>query len=358
MPRYIGLDLGGTNIKAAVLDESGRILARTSIPTNAVAGPQVVIAALVEAAGDVAGQAQIDMADIDAIGVGSPGPIDLEAGVVLNAPNLPDFVDVPLRDSIAEATGRPTVLDNDANAAAFGEYWAGAASAADVRHVVMLTLGTGIGAGLIVDGRIVHGAFGNGGEGGHIIVVPGGRRCGCGQQGCLEAYASASRTARRAEEAVVAGNSGSMLAKLYEPLSRPLTAKQVFDAANVGDELALRIVDETAMYLGIACVNLCRLLDPQMILFAGGMILSGDLLFDRIRKAFADHTWVAARDRVRIEPASLGNDAGIIGAGGIAWDAHQSGCLAPQAADSDPLTPVTYPRLVSSPQAAPPFRRP
>ena len=351
MPRYIGLDLGGTNIKAAVLDESGRILAGTSVPTNAAAGPGAVIAALVEAAGDVARQAQIDMADIDAIGVGSPGPIDLEAGVVLNAPNLPDFINVPLRDSIAEATGRPTVLDNDANVAAFGEYWAGAARGADVRDVVMLTLGTGIGSGLIVDGHLVHGAFGHGGEAGHIIVVPGGRPCGCGQQGCLEAYASASRTARRAEEAIVAGDQGSMLAKFYEPLSRPLTAKQVFDAANVGDELALRIVDETATYLGIACVNLCRLLDPQMILFAGGMILSGDLLFDRIRKAFAAHTWGAANEQVRIEPASLGNDAGVIGAGGIAREAHRRGCLGPRTADSAP-------RLVSSPQAAPPFRRP
>ena len=324
MPRYVGLDLGGTNIKSAVLDETGKVLAKSSSPTNAADGPDAVIAAMVRAAGNVVGQAQLDMAQVDYIGIGSPGPLDSNAGIVINAPNLPGFVDVPLRDRIAEATGRPAVLENDANAAAFGEYWAGAAKDPDIRHVVMLTLGTGIGSGLIVGGRIVHGAFGNGGEGGHMILVPDGRECGCGQRGCLEAYASASRTARRAEEAIDAGEQSS-LSELYEPDSRPLTAKEVFEAAAAGDRLAVDIVDATATHLGIACVNFCRLFDPQMILFAGGMILSGDFLFERIRKAFAENTWSAAADHVRIEPALLGNDAGVIGAGAVAWHSHQTG---------------------------------
>jgi len=328
MARYVGLDLGGTNIKSAVLDESGRILAKASVPTNAVAGPDVVIDAMVLAAGDVAGMAGLAMDQIDAIGVGSPGPMDFDTGVILNAPNLPGFINVPLRDRIAQATGRPTVLENDANAAAFAEYWAGAAKSPNIRHMVMLTLGTGIGMGLIVDGRIMHGAFGNGGEGGHMVLIPDGRPCGCGQLGCLEAYASASQTARRAADALAEGDGSSILAQSGESGNGKLTAKQVFDAAMSGDGLAMRIVDRTATYLGIACVSLCRLLDPQMILFAGGMVLSGDLLFDRVRKAFVQHTWDVARDRVRIEAASLGNDAGIIGAGGIAWDAHRTGRLA------------------------------
>ena len=327
MARYIGLDLGGTNIKAGVLDETGRLLTAVSVPTNAQRGPEAVIAALVQAAHDVAGQADVDLEQVDAIGIGSPGPMDFEAGVILKAPNLPDFVNVPLRDRIAEGTGRPTVLENDANAAAFGEYWAGAAKDPAIRHVVMLTLGTGIGSGLIVDGRIVHGGFGNGGEGGHIIVEPGGRACACGQKGCLEAYASASWTARRAEEALDGGREVSSLAESYEPGRTPLTAKAVFDAAQAGDALALRIVDETATYLGVACVSFCRLLDPQVILFAGGMILSGDFLFDRVRRVFAEHSWTAAPDQVRIMPAALGNDAGVIGAGAVAWDAHQAGRL-------------------------------
>ena len=329
MARYIGLDLGGTNIKSAVLDETGRLLASASVPTNAQRGPEAVIAALVAAAHDVAARVELDMARVDAIGIGSPGPMDFDAGVIISAPNLPDFVNVPLRERIAAGTGRPTVLENDANAAVLGEYWTGAAADPAIRHVVMLTLGTGIGAGLIVDGRIVHGAFGNGGEGGHIIVVPDGRACACGQRGCLEAYASASRTARRAEEAFAAATGGatSVLAREYVPDKKPLTAKAVFDAAIAGDALATRIVDETATYLGIACVSFCRLLDPQIILFAGGMILSGDFLFDRVRRVFAEHTWTAAADRVRITPAALGNDAGVIGAGAVAWDAHQAGRL-------------------------------
>ena len=335
MALYIGLDLGGTNIKSAVLDETGRLLAAASVPTGAEEGPEVVIAALVQAAHDVAAQAGVGLGRIDAIGIGSPGPMDFDAGVVINAPNLSNFVNVPLRDRIAAGTGRPTVLENDANAAVLGEYWAGAARDPQIRHVVMLTLGTGIGAGLVDDGKIVHGAFGNGGEGGHIIVVPDGRACACGQRGCLEAYASASWTARRAEEALDAwsggesggGGQASLLAQLYQPGQQPLTAKAVFDAAMAGDALALQIVDETATYLGLACVSFCRLLDPQMILFAGGMILSGDFLFHRVRQAFAKHTWTVAADRVRITPAALGNDAGVIGAGAVAWDAHQGGRL-------------------------------
>ena len=175
MPHYIGLDLGGTNIKAAVLDESAHMLATVTVPTDAKRGPKVVIEALVKAAHDVAHKAELELEQIDALGIGSPGPIDFDTGVVINAPNLPGFVDVPLRYAMAMGTGRPVVLENDANAAVLGEYWAGAAKDPNIRHIVMLTLGTGVGSGLIVDGKILHGGFGNAGEGGHIIIVPGGR---------------------------------------------------------------------------------------------------------------------------------------------------------------------------------------
>ncbi len=317
MPFYIGLDLGGTNIKGGVIDDRGKVKANDSVPTPSKEGPEAVIGAMVDLAHSVASQAGLDMAKIDGVGIGSPGPIDFENGVLASAPNIPEFNNVPLRDRIAKGTGRPTVLENDANAAALGEYWIGAGRDASIRHLITLTLGTGVGSGVVVDDQIIHGALGRGGEAGHMIVVPeGGRKCGCGQRGCLETYASASHTARRAEEAMEAGETSS-LNQIRE--QRSVTAKDVFDAAKAGDTLANRLVNETAMYLGIACVNLSRLLDPQMIVLAGGMVQAGEFLIDRVREAFTSRSWAIMKDHVRIVGAALGNDAGIIGAAAVAW---------------------------------------
>lgn len=327
MSYYIGLDLGGTNLKAAVIDDQGGLAAKLSVPTPKGQGPEPVIAAMADAARAVVAQAGLKMSQIAAVGIGSPGPIDLEKGVLVSAPNLSDFRDVPIRDRIAAAIGKPTVLDNDANVAAFAEYWIGAGSDPAIRHLVALTLGTGIGSGLIVDGKIVHGGFGIGGEAGHLIVEPNGRQCGCGQLGCLEAYASASQTALRAAEAVEATgpDQHTALRRIMSDPASELTAKDVFEAAIAGDEIAQRVVEETATYLGIACVNLCRLLDPQMIVLGGGMVQAGDYLLALVRKAYARHDWRMSASRVRIEAAVLGSDAGVIGAGAIACDAHLTG---------------------------------
>lgn len=326
MTHYIGLDLGGTNVKAGVVDENGCVRSQLSVPTNAIGGQEAVIAAMVDAARQVAAEAGLSLEQIAGIGIGAPGPLDLEAGVVSEAPNIPGWQNVPLRARIAEATGRPSVLENDANAAAFGEFWAGAGRNPSIRHLVMLTLGTGIGSGLIVDGKLIHGAHGIGAEGGHTIVQPGGRICNCGQRGCLEAYASASNTACRAQEAIDAGRA-TMLTQSRSRPSKAITAKDVFAAAATGDELAKSIIDDTALYLGIACVNFCRLFDPQMIVFAGGMMLAGDTLFAEIRRVFEEQTWSLTKPTVRIVPAELGNDAGFIGAAAVAWDADQAHLL-------------------------------
>lgn len=323
MAYYIGLDLGGTNIKSGVVDEKARLLAKASTPTNGQAGPEAVIEAMAAAAHEVVAQAGLTMNQIARIGIGSPGPLDIQRGIVLATPNLPGWKSVPLRDSISERTGRPAVLENDANAAAFGEFWAGAGRDPSIRHLVMLTLGTGVGSGIIVDGKLVHGAFDLGAEAGHMILVPNGRLCGCGQRGCLEAYTSAGATARRAVEAIEAGENSSLKQTLAQGRDK-ITAKDVFEAAKAGDPLALRIVDETATYLGIACVSLSRILDPQMIVFAGGMILAGDFLFDRVRAAFKEHTWRCAPSPAQIVPAVLGNDAGFIGAAAVAWEADRA----------------------------------
>lgn len=324
MGHYIGLDLGGTNIKAGVVDDDARVLSRVSIPTPGESGPEAVMQAMAEAAQAAADQAKLTLAQIDGIGIGAPGMLDLKRGLVLAAPNLPGWKNTPIRDRITELTGRPAVLENDANAAAFGEYWAGAGRDPSVRNLIMITLGTGVGSGIVIDGKLLHGAFDLGAEAGHLIVVPNGRLCGCGQRGCIEAYASASSTARRACEAVKSGEESS-LARDFGKQPDRITAKDVFEAANRGDALATRIVEETATYLGIACISLCRVLDPQMIVFAGGMILAGDQLFDRVRAAFRAHDWHVVETRAQLVPALLGNDAGFIGAAAVAWDAFGPG---------------------------------
>ena len=323
MAYYIGLDLGGTNIKAGVVDEKARVVTKISVVTNAQNGPDAVIAALVTAAVEVAKQAKLPLENIAGIGIGSPGMLDIKNGIVRASPNLPGWKNEKVRDRGAAGTGRPAVLENDANAAGFGEFWVASGRDPSIRHLVMLTLGTGVGSGIIIDGKVLHGAFDVGAEAGHMIIVPEGRLCGCGQHGCLEAYASATNTAKRAIEAIEAGEKSS-LQKILNGPDGTITAKDVFEAAESGDALASRIVDETATYLGIACVSLCRLLDPQMIVFAGGMILAGQFLFDRVRAAFLSHTWKMVKPQVQIVPALLGNDAGFIGAAAVAWDAFRT----------------------------------
>lgn len=324
MAYYIGLDLGGTNIKAGVVDGDARTLSKLSVPTNADSGPDAVIAVMVEAAREAARQANLAMSKVDYVGVGAPGPIDFSRGVVRQAPNLKGWDgEVALQERIATALGRPAMLENDGNAAAFGEYWAGAGhdSTTKVDHLVMLTLGTGIGSGMIVDGKVLHGAHGAAAEAGHMVIVPNGRRCACGQRGCFETYASASRTGLRAAEAIAGGEKSSL--KSLVDAGAEISAKVVFDHAKAGDALARRIVEETVQYLAIGCVTLCRLFDPQMIVFAGGMILAGDYLFDQLRAEFARQTWHVLKSQVRIVPSKLGNDAGFIGAAAVAWAAHR-----------------------------------
>lgn len=323
MKYFIGIDLGGTNIKVGLVDEQGVVIASSSTRTPRDTDPDRIITRMTEAAGSVARSGGMQLTDISGIGIGSPGPIDLEHGVVIGMPNLNGWDCIPLCQRIEEATGVPTTLENDANAAAFGEFWAGAGRDPNIRDMVMVTLGTGIGTGLIIAGKIVHGARGVAGEGGHMVVQPDGRQCGCGQRGCLEAYASAANTARRAEESL-AREPRSVLHEVRKANNGTLTSKHVFDAANAADPVALAVVRETARYLAVGCVSFCRILDPSMIVFAGGMILAGDLLFEMVREAFADNSWNVMSDHVRIVPAELGNEAGFIGAAAIACDAGRT----------------------------------
>jgi glucokinase len=320
--RFVGIDLGGTNLKGGVVDDDREVLCKVSIPTEAEHGPDHVIDLMADLVDRVIAEASLTKSDIEAVGIGSPGSMSHTHGIIIKPPNLPGWVNVPLRDRIKEMTGLPTTLENDANAAAWGEFWAGAGRG--TRHMVMFTLGTGVGGGIITDGRLLRGHFDNGAELGHMIVVPGGRKCGCGQLGCLEAYASASYTARRATEAIQSGEASSLADVLKS--EGEITSKHVVNAAAEGDALAARIFDETCYYLAIACVNVQHATNPERILMAGGMIAAGEhALLKPIREKAAELTWKAADDLPEIIFATLGNDAGLIGAAGAAWLAREEG---------------------------------
>jgi glucokinase len=310
----VGVDLGGTNIKVGVVTAAGDVASNLSVPTEGQGGPDHVVNRMVTAALKAIDAAGLTKDRILAVGIGAPGSMSHKKGVIISPPNLPGWSNVPVRDMVAKGTGLPANLENDANAAAYGEYWAGGGRG--TRDMVLFTLGTGIGGGVIIDGQLVRGFFDNGAELGHMIVQPGGRLCGCGQHGCVEAYASAHYTAVRAVEAVKSGEPSSLKGRLDQGL--PVETPHVVDAANAGDPLARRIWDETCRYLAIACVNVQHFSNPQKILLAGGMIGAGKYLLDPVRKYFLEFTWKAAQDYPQIEFATLGNDSGFIGAAGLA----------------------------------------
>jgi glucokinase len=240
--------------------------------------------------------------------------MDLEAGMLLDPPNLPGWVNLPIRQLLSDRLGKPTVLQNDASAAAYGEYWAGAGR--HTRSMVLFTLGTGIGGGIVDDGRLIEGRHGHGAECGHIsIQMDGGRRCSCGAFGHLEAYASATALVKRAVEALEQGAASPLRRLLAE---NALTSRAIGEAAGRGDPLARRLMRETARYLAVGAVNLMHTIDPDIVLFAGGMIAAGPAFLDDIRADVRALAFPIPAEHTRIEYAELGGDAGFIGAAGCA----------------------------------------
>jgi glucokinase len=310
----VGVDLGGTNIKVGVVTTAGEVVSSLSVPTEGQGGPDHVIGRMVSGALEAIKTAKLAKDRILGVGIGAPGAMSHKEGLIISPPNLPGWKNVPVRDKVAAGTGLPTNLENDANAAAFGEYWAGGGRG--TKDMVFFTLGTGIGGGVIIDGHLLRGFFDNGAELGHMIVQPGGRLCGCGQHGCVEAYASAHFTAVRAVEAIKNGEASTLKARLDKNL--PVETPQVVEAAMAGDPLACRIWDETCRLLAVACVNMQHFSNPQKILLGGGMIGAGKHLLDPVRRYFLEFTWKAAKDYPQIDFATLGNDAGFIGAAGLA----------------------------------------
>jgi glucokinase len=310
----IGIDLGGTNIKVGCFDLNLKLLKKAALETAADMGPQAVVERMAEIIGRLVGQCGFKLGDIAAAGIGTPGPADYKAGIIINSTNMPKFKNVPIRQMLSDTLNCPVAFDNDANVACLGEFVAGAGR--NITDMVFFTLGTGIGGGIISDGKLVRGSGGNAAELGHIIIYPDGRVCNCGQRGCAEAYASANNTAKRAKEAVENGEQSS-LKKVLEQKGE-ITCKDVYDHLKKGDALAKKITDETAKALAILCINMLHTTEPQRIVFAGGMIAAGDILLDRIKYYFNQEIWKLKKETVEICFATLGEDAGIIGAAAMA----------------------------------------
>ena len=312
----VGVDLGGTNIVAGAMTADGsRHLAMRSIPTNSAVGDEGVaerIVGLVEAVIlDTMEQNDSSRRDFIGIGVGAPGPLDREKGIVLVAPNL-GWKDFPLRQRIQERLHLPTTLDNDANCATFGEWWQGAARGG--RNVVGLTIGTGIGGGLILNGALYHGSSDMAGEIGHTTIDLNGRHCKCGNYGCLEAYASGPAIATRAREVLVREEGESAIPAMVKGRLDDITAQIVYDAATNGDEIANEIVRDTARYLGAGVANLLNIFNPDIVVVAGGVTAAGDALFVPLRAEVRRRAFSPAVRAVRIVPGELPGTAGVVGA--------------------------------------------
>ena len=312
----VGVDLGGTNIVAGAMTADGsRHLAMRSIPTNSAVGDEGVaerIVGLVEAVIlDTMEQNDSSRRDFIGIGVGAPGPLDREKGIVLVAPNL-GWRDFPLRQRIQERLHLPTTLDNDANCATFGEWWQGAARGG--RNVVGLTIGTGIGGGLILNGALYHGSSDMAGEIGHTTIDLNGRHCKCGNYGCLEAYASGPAIATRAREVLVREEGESVIPAMVHGRFEEITAQTVYDAAKAGDSVANEIVRDTARYLGAGVANLLNIFNPDTVVIAGGVTAAGDALFVPLRAEVRRRAFGPAVRAVKIVPGTLPGSAGVVGA--------------------------------------------
>jgi glucokinase len=314
--RYIlGVDLGGTNIVAGAMPEDGsRELAIHSEPTHPERGSEAVVdrivSMLAQVIAEVTESHDAKPQDFLGVGIGAPGPLDRERGVVVVAPNL-GWRDFPLRDAIADHIRLPATLDNDANCATLGEWWRGAAQGA--RNVVGITIGTGIGGGIVIGGQLYHGSSDVAGEIGHTTIDSTGRYCRCGNYGCLEAYASGPAIALRAREALER-DEVSALHKMVKGDLDLLTAATVYEAAHRGDALALEVVRDTARFLGTGIANLLNTVNPDVVVITGGVTRAGDRLFEPLRAEVKRRAFRPAVAACRIVPGTLEGTAGVVGA--------------------------------------------
>lgn len=316
MSLTIGVDIGGTKIAGGIVDVRGAILARSRQETER--DPREVVATIVAVVRDLVSVAARDgLGDVEAVGLGAPGFVDETRQVVRFAPNI-DWAEEPLAVAVSAACGLPTIVENDANAAAWGEFRFGAGRAA--HDLVAVTVGTGIGGGIVLGDRLVRGAYGMAAEFGHLVRVPDGRLCGCGKRGCWEQYASGNALLRKARElAAERRNEAHTLLDLGDGTPEGVTGQHITVAAREGDPVALEAFSRIGRWLGTGLADVAALLDPAVFVIGGGVSEAGDLLLAPTRAAFAASLVAAGhRPHAEVVAAELGNDAGLVGAADLA----------------------------------------
>ena len=311
MTKRIGIDVGGTNVKIALVDGEGKIIYSNSVPTYAQMGYEYTVNNIKQAIRDLMKETNTDAKEIEGIGFDFPGQVDYKTGVVKLAPNIPGWVNVPIAQMIEEEFNIPTRIDNDVRCAALGELKFGAGKGCE--NFVCITVGTGIGSGLVINGKLVRGAANAAGEIGHIkLQMNGGPICGCGDTGCLEAFASGPSIVAMAQEYLKGGKSTKF--REMAGADGEITPYIVAKAAEAGDPVAKRIFEIVGTYIGMGLVSVINLLNPEKVIIGGGVAAAGDLLLDPIRKTIKERAMVVAGNSVEIVPAELGNSAGVIGA--------------------------------------------
>jgi len=305
----IGIDVGGTNIKIALVEVNGTITYSNTLPTRTEMGYEYTINNIKQAIKDLMQETKTDKTSIQGIGFGFPGQIDYQKGIVRVCPNVPGWVEVPLAEIIEKEFGIPTRVDNDVRCAALGELNYGAG--VGCQNLICITVGTGIGSGLIINGKLVRGASNAAGELGHIkLQTNGGPMCGCGDTGCLEAFASGPAIVALAEDYIKGGKS----TKYRELASNEMTPYIVAEAAKQGDVVAKRIFTTMGEYIGLGLTSVVNLLNPEKIIIGGGVADAGEILLGPIKETILKRAMPISGAAVEIVPAKLGNTAGVIGA--------------------------------------------
>ena len=312
----VGVDMGGTKILAAVIDAKGEIVQQAKRATKPKKGPEEVIERITRCIREAIDSAELNPSQIRAIGIGSPGPLDPETGVIIFAPNL-GWSNVPLKAKLEANLSIPTFVDNDVNVGTLGEYAFGAGQG--VKNLVGIFVGTGIGGGIILDGKLFHGVNKTAGEVGHMIVEAKGPRCGCGNFGCLEAVASRTAITRDLQKAILKKGKKSKLTELNGGNLDLIRSKAIARAVKHGDKPTIKVVQRAAKYLGISVASIVHFLNPEMVVLGGGVVEAmGDSLLDPIRHAAAEYALPTTMDGVQIVAATLGDNAGVIGASVLA----------------------------------------
>lgn len=313
MNYYAGVDLGGTNTKIGILNREGDILKSRIIKTLSAEGVDNTLERIWKTIQELAQELDLNIENIKGIGLGIPGPV-LEQSIVAFFANFPWERNINIKEKLEKLTGIETKLDNDANIIALGEAKYGAAKGS--KSSVTVALGTGIGGGIYIDGKLVSGAKGAGGEVGHMKIVKDGKLCGCGQRGCFEAYVSATGLIREAVSRLTV-NKQNLLYKMIDGDLMKLEAKDIFDAAREGDAFSLDLVDYEAEYLALGIANILNIINPEVVVLGGGVALAGDILLNPMREKMVKYALPVTLEELKIVQGVLGNEAGIKGAVGL-----------------------------------------